>query len=67
MIRIQQAMIVPVVLGDGRHLVAKVSVGYAMFPEQGLTADELLQHADSAMYQAKRQRREEVTDHKLSI
>lgn len=65
--RIQQAMSAPVVLGDGRHLVAGVSVGYAMYPEQGLTADELLHHADSAMYQAKRQRKEGSLDHKKSI
>ncbi|MNH26066.1 putative diguanylate cyclase YfiN [compost metagenome] len=61
MLRIQQAMVAPVVLGDGHHLVAGISVGYAMYPEQGLTADELLQYADSDMYQAKRQRREGIT------
>ncbi|MEG0007129.1 MAG: diguanylate cyclase [Aeromonas sp.] len=62
MMRIQQAMATPVVLGDGRHLVAGVSIGFAMYPEQGVTADDLLQHADSAMYQAKRQRKEGLTD-----
>lgn len=61
MLRIQQAMAAPVVLGDGRHLEVGVSVGFAMYPEQGLTADELLQQADSDMYQAKRQRREGIT------
>lgn len=62
MTRIQQSMAMPVVLGDGQHLVAGISIGFAMYPEQGLTADDLLQHADSAMYQAKRQRKEGLTD-----
>ncbi|MGY6037227.1 diguanylate cyclase domain-containing protein [Aeromonas sp. AE23HZ002T15] len=56
--RIQRAMAAPVVLGDGQQLVAGVSVGFAMYPEQGTTAEALLQHADGAMYEAKRQRRE---------
>lgn len=60
--RIQQAMTAPVVLGDGSHLVAGVSIGFALYAGQGMTADELLHQADSAMYQAKRQRREDAID-----
>jgi diguanylate cyclase len=45
-------------LGDGRQLVAAISIGTALYPEQGLTAGELLQQADNAMYQSKRLRRE---------
>ncbi|MFQ2252224.1 diguanylate cyclase domain-containing protein [Aeromonas hydrophila] len=56
--RIQQAMADPVVLGDGSQLVAAVSIGIALYPDQGLTAADLLQQADHAMYQAKRLRRE---------
>jgi diguanylate cyclase (GGDEF)-like protein len=56
--RIQQAMADPVVLGDGRQLVAAISIGIALYPDQGLTAGELLQQADNAMYQSKRLRRE---------
>ena len=33
------------------------SIGMAMFPEHGSTAESLLQHADVAMYQAKREGR----------
>ena len=56
--RIQQAMADPVVLGDGRQLVAAISIGLAVYPDEGLTAGELLQQADNAMYQSKRLRRE---------
>lgn len=31
----------------------KLSIGAAMFPKDGLTAEELLKHADAAMYKAK--------------
>ncbi|MBP8222814.1 diguanylate cyclase domain-containing protein [Aeromonas sp. D3] len=56
--RIQLAMADPVVLGDGRQLVAAISIGLAVYPDEGLTAGELLQQADNAMYQSKRLRRE---------
>ena len=39
---------------DGNEVQVGVSVGIAMFPEAGRSLDELLQHADTAMYQAKR-------------
>ncbi|MEH0167157.1 putative bifunctional diguanylate cyclase/phosphodiesterase [Roseateles microcysteis] len=38
---------------DGRELSVTPSIGVAMFPEHGETAQELIQHADTAMYQAK--------------
>lgn len=59
MTRIQQGMSTPVVLSDGRHLWVGISIGAALYPEQGETAEALLQFADDAMYQAKRQRKEE--------
>ncbi|MFM5176502.1 diguanylate cyclase domain-containing protein [Aeromonas caviae] len=59
MTRIQQGMSPPVVLSDGRHLGVGISIGAALYPEQGETAEALLQFADDAMYQAKRQRKEE--------
>ena len=46
----------PVSLGDGREVVASLSVGCATYPDDGLTTPELLQHADAAMYEAKRNR-----------
>jgi len=59
MTRIQQGMSTPVVLSDGHHLGVGISIGAALYPEQGETAEALLQFADDAMYQAKRQRKEE--------
>lgn len=66
MMRIQQAMTTPVVLSDGHHLQIGVSVGSALYPEQGGTAEALLQFADGAMYESKRQRREGTGDHKTT-
>ena len=66
MMRIQQAMTTPVVLSDGRHLQIGVSVGSALYPEQGGTAEALLQFADGAMYESKRLRREGAGDHKTT-
>ncbi len=38
---------------DGRNVVLTTSIGIAVFPEDGADADELLKHADTAMYHAK--------------
>lgn len=54
------------VLSDGRHLGVGISVGSALYPEQGETADTLLQAADGAMYEAKRQRREGHRDNQTT-
>lgn len=64
--RIQQGMGTPVVLSDGRHLGVGISIGAALYPEQGETAEALLQFADDAMYQAKRQRKEEDAHRKTT-
>jgi diguanylate cyclase (GGDEF)-like protein/PAS domain S-box-containing protein len=45
------------VRADGRALTVTPSIGVAMFPEHGRSAAELIQHADTAMYGAKRQGR----------
>jgi predicted signal transduction protein with EAL and GGDEF domain len=37
----------------GNELFAGVSIGIAMYPQDGLTKDELLKNADTAMYKAK--------------
>jgi diguanylate cyclase (GGDEF)-like protein/PAS domain S-box-containing protein len=42
----------PFLIGDST-LYATVSIGISMYPEHGTSADELLQHADLAMYRAK--------------
>jgi diguanylate cyclase (GGDEF)-like protein len=41
---------------DGIAVRTEPSIGIAMYPDQGLDADALLQHADVAMYQAKSSR-----------
>jgi diguanylate cyclase (GGDEF)-like protein len=38
---------------DGRELFSTVSIGVALFPHDGDDADQLLQNADAALYQAK--------------
>lgn len=43
----------PIVLGELR-LVVGASIGIALFPDHGDQADRVLDHADSAMYSAKR-------------
>ncbi|RMG33806.1 MAG: EAL domain-containing protein [Gammaproteobacteria bacterium] len=42
----------PFVIGD-RKLYASASVGVSIAPQHGSTVDELIQHADTAMYRAK--------------
>ena len=41
------------VQADGRDLSVTPSIGVAMYPEHGESPEELLQHADTAMYLAK--------------
>ncbi|PCI57826.1 MAG: GGDEF domain-containing protein [Gammaproteobacteria bacterium] len=38
---------------DGRELILTLSIGIAMFPENGKNSSELLRNADTAMYKAK--------------
>lgn len=40
-----------------KQLPIQISMGVAMFPQDGEDADELMKHADTAMYQAKQQGR----------
>ena len=41
------------VKADGRALSVTPSIGVAVYPDDGRQADELIQHADTAMYRAK--------------
>ncbi|MFJ4457021.1 putative bifunctional diguanylate cyclase/phosphodiesterase [Pseudomonas sp. NPDC089392] len=50
--RIMQRMKEPIDLG-GRRMVMTTSIGISIFPEDGNTAEELLKHADLALYQSK--------------
>ena len=38
---------------DGRELILTLSIGIALYPENGVVASDLLRNADTAMYQAK--------------
>jgi diguanylate cyclase (GGDEF)-like protein/PAS domain S-box-containing protein len=38
---------------DGRELMLTLSIGIALYPENGIGASDLLRNADTAMYQAK--------------
>ncbi len=48
------------VLVEGRPLSTTASIGIALMPEHGQTVDELLAHADLAMYEAKEHGRNSV-------
>jgi len=53
--RVRDSLNCPAVL-EGTAVPMLCSIGVAVFPEHGSTATELLQHADIAMYAAKRSR-----------
>ncbi|MDR3212809.1 MAG: EAL domain-containing protein, partial [Azoarcus sp.] len=48
----------PFLLNNKQEVHISISLGISCYPEDGQTADTLLQHADTAMYQAKRQGRD---------
>jgi diguanylate cyclase (GGDEF)-like protein/PAS domain S-box-containing protein len=47
------ALETPFLMASGQVLFMTASIGVSLFPDDGTTADELIQHADSAMYQSK--------------
>ncbi|MBV6290052.1 diguanylate cyclase domain-containing protein [Pseudomonas aegrilactucae] len=57
--KIAASMSLPIRLPDGQLVVTSLSVGLAVFPDDGRTPAELLNAADAAMYQAKRHTRDE--------
>jgi diguanylate cyclase (GGDEF)-like protein/PAS domain S-box-containing protein len=50
--KLQQQVAVPLSLG-GREVSASLSIGLALYPEDGQNAEELMKHADIALYRAK--------------
>ncbi|AJO76989.1 MULTISPECIES: putative bifunctional diguanylate cyclase/phosphodiesterase [Pseudomonas] len=50
--RIMNKMKEPIELA-GRRMVMTTSIGISVFPDDGLTCEELLKHADLALYQSK--------------
>ncbi|MNZ38158.1 putative diguanylate cyclase YfiN [compost metagenome] len=55
--KIIASMRLPIRLGEGQSIVTSLSVGIAFFPDDGQTPSDLLNAADAAMYQAKRNTR----------
>ena len=54
--RIRSALVQEILL-DGKAVHLGVSIGYAIFPDHGLSQDELFEAADKAMLQQKKDRR----------
>lgn len=50
--KILQQLQIPFIINN-RELLVTASIGISIYPEDGLDADTLLQHADSAMYHSK--------------
>ena len=53
-------------LGDN-HLQVTASIGYAVAPQDGRDMDELMQHADLALYEAKREGRNRAASFNWSL
>jgi diguanylate cyclase (GGDEF)-like protein/PAS domain S-box-containing protein len=54
-------------IGAGRQLHVQASIGISIYPDDGGAAAELLQRADAAMYQAKREGRNLVRFYRQSL
>jgi diguanylate cyclase (GGDEF)-like protein/PAS domain S-box-containing protein len=52
---------------DGHDLKVSCSVGIAMYPDDGMAQDDLMRHADAAMYEAKSSGRDAVRMFESSI
>ena len=64
--RIHEMMQNPFVL-EGRQVVLTTSIGIALYPEDGENAATLLKHADTAMYHAKNQGRDNYQFYSASL
>ena len=51
---------------DGEKFTVKASIGIALYPEDGCSTQELLKHADAAMYAAKQQQKGPVLFNRIS-
>ena len=49
-----KSTLVNALVGSKISIVSSLSIGIAVYPEHGATAEDLLSAADAAMYQAKR-------------
>ena len=57
----------PVLLDQGTNYLPMASVGLAMYPQDGDTADLLLRSADMAMYQAKIDGRNQIAEYVVAM
>ncbi len=57
--RVLEAFEPPVQLGD-RHLMLSATIGVALYPADAQDAEQLLKHADTAMYEAKASGRKRI-------
>jgi diguanylate cyclase (GGDEF)-like protein/PAS domain S-box-containing protein len=64
--RLRELMRRPFVL-DGREIVLTASIGIAIYPDDGPDAATLLKHADSAMYHAKEEGRDNCQFYSASL
>jgi diguanylate cyclase len=48
---------------DGHELKIHASIGVSLYPRDGISAEQLLQYADSAMYSSKNNGRNTYTFH----
>jgi len=52
-LRLMRRLDQPFVLADGQEIFISASIGISLFPADGVVANELIQHADAALYEAK--------------
>jgi diguanylate cyclase (GGDEF)-like protein len=64
--RIHELLRRPFVL-DGREIVMTASIGIALFPDDGADAEALLMHADTAMYHAKDEGRDNCQFYRTAL
>lgn len=64
--RIHEQMRRPFIL-EGREVALSTSIGIALYPEDGQDAATLLKHADTAMYHAKKQGRDNCQFYSASL